>query len=77
MANVAEWFHRNSNKDFLKFLDYSRSSIAETLSHCYVALDQEYIEKTDMEALKQHADLVWRKINNLISYLNKHNQSNQ
>ena len=77
MANVAEGFHRNSNKDFLKFLDYSRSSIAETLSHCYVALDQEYIEKTDMEALKQHADLVWRKINNLISYLNKHNQSNQ
>jgi four helix bundle protein len=74
MANIAEGFHRNSNKDFLKFLDYSRSSIAETLSHCYVALDQEYIAKSDMEALKQQADLVWRKINNLISYLNKHNQ---
>jgi four helix bundle protein len=73
MANVAEGFHRNSNKDFLKFLDYSRSSIPETLSHCYVALDQEYIAQTDMEALKQHADIVWRKINNLISYLSKHN----
>jgi four helix bundle protein len=77
MANVAEGFHRNSNKDFLKFLDYSRSSIAETLSHCYVALDQEYIEKTDMEALKQHADLVWRKINNLITYLNRTNKTSQ
>jgi four helix bundle protein len=77
MANVAEGFHRNSNKDLLKFLDYSRSSIAETLSHAYVALDQDYIVEPEMETLKQQADLVWKKINNLISYLNKHNQSNQ
>jgi four helix bundle protein len=77
MANVAETFHRNSNKDFLKFLDYSRSSIAETLSHCYVALDQEYICEPDLEAIKHQADLVWRKINSHISYLNRLNQSNQ
>ena len=74
MANVAEGFHRNSNKDLLKFLDYSRSSIAETLSHAYVALDQDYIVEPEMETLKQQADLVWKKINNLISYLNKNNQ---
>jgi four helix bundle protein len=72
MANTAEGFHRNSNKDFLKFLDYSRSSIAETLSHAYVALDQDYIVEPEMENLKQQADLVWKKINSLISYLNKH-----
>tara|TARA_B100000959_G_scaffold281123_1_gene344479 strand:- start:984 stop:1253 length:270 start_codon:yes stop_codon:yes gene_type:complete len=40
MANIAEGFHRNSKKDFMRFLDYSRSSIAETLSHCFVAMDQ-------------------------------------
>jgi four helix bundle protein len=40
MANIAEGFHRNTTRDFLKFLDYSRSSVAETLSHGYVALDQ-------------------------------------
>ena len=74
MANVAEGFHRNSNKDLLKFLDYSRSSIAETLSHAYVALDQDYIVEPEMETLKQQADLVWKKINSLISYLNKNNQ---
>jgi len=77
MANVAEGFHRNSNKDLLKFLDYSRASIAETLSHAYIALDQDYIVASETETLKQQADLVWKKINNLISYLNKHNQSNQ
>ncbi len=25
-ANIAEGFHRNSNKDFMRFLSYSRSS---------------------------------------------------
>ena len=45
MANIAEGFHRNSNKDFMKFLDYSRASIAETLSHAYVALDQNTLSK--------------------------------
>jgi four helix bundle protein len=74
MANTAEGFHRNSNKDFLKFLGYSRSSIAETLSHVYVALDQDYIVEPEMETLKQQTDLVWKKINSLITYLNKHNQ---
>ena len=74
MANIAEGFHRNSNKDFLKYLDYSRASIAETLSHAYVALDQNYIVEADMENLKNQAELVWRKISNLITYLNQHNQ---
>ena len=71
MANIAEGFHRNSTKDFLRFLDYSRSSIAETISHAYVALDQEYIEKHDLNEAKGSADVVWKKVNNFISYLNK------
>jgi len=71
MANIAEGFHRNSNKDFLKSLDYSRASIAETLSHAYVALDQAYLVESEMETLKQQAEFAWKKINNLITYLNK------
>ncbi len=76
MANIAEGFHRNSNKDFIKFLDYSRSSIAETMSHCYVALDQNYIDNNDMQKVKFQSDLVWKKINNFINYLNN-NVKNQ
>ena len=71
MANISEGFHRNSNKDFMKFLDYSRSSIAETISHCYVALDQNYINEIEMAAVKNQADIVWKKVNNFITYLNK------
>jgi len=71
MANIAEGFHRNSNKDFLKFLDYSRASVAETVSHGYVALDQGYITGSEMEEVNEQADIVWKKVNNLITYLNK------
>ena len=71
MANIAEGFHRTSTRDFMKFLDYSRSSIAETVSHCYVALDQDYIDEVDMEKVKHQADMAWKKVNNFITYLRK------
>ncbi len=71
MANIAEGFHRNSNKDFMRFLDYARGSIAETLSHCYVALDQKYIDEAKLSEIKDGADAVWKKVNNFISYLRK------
>ncbi|MBI9084285.1 MAG: four helix bundle protein [Desulfobacterales bacterium] len=76
MANIAEGFHRNSNKDFLKFLDYSRSSIAETLSHGYIGLDQNYIVAKEFENLQAQAEIVWKQLNRFVSYLNRSNQSN-
>jgi len=77
MANTAEGFHRSSSKDFLKFLDYSRSSVAETISHAYVALDQKYINEKEMEELQKSGDLVWKKINGMISYLKRSQQNNR
>ena len=77
MANIAEGFHRNSTKEFMRFLDYSRASVAETLSHCYVAMDQQYITEDEMSKLKQQADIVWKKVNNFISYLRKTNKTNR
>jgi four helix bundle protein len=71
MANVAEGFHRSSKKDFLKYLDYARSSVAETVSHGYVALDQGYISEKEMAELESHADVVWKKMNAFIAYLDK------
>jgi len=76
MANIAEGFHRNSTKEFMRFLDYSRASVAETLSHCYIAMDQQYISEDEMSKLKQQADIVWKKVNNFISYLRKTNKTN-
>ena len=61
MANIAEGFHRSSNKELLRFLDYSRASVAETVSHCYVAIDQGHINQTQMDRLNEQADIVWKK----------------
>ena len=77
MANIAEGFHRNSNRDFMTFLDYSRASIAESISHCYVALDQQYINEEEMALVNEQANGVWKKVNTFIAYLNKHNKQNQ
>lgn len=55
----------------MRFLDYSRASVAETVSHCYVALDQHYIDENEMTNVNKQADIVWKKVNNFISYLNK------
>jgi four helix bundle protein len=55
----------------MRFLDYSRSSVAETLSHLYVALDQKYIDEKELEEVKKKANIVWKKVNNFIAYLNK------
>jgi len=77
MANIAEGFHRNSNRDFMKFLDYSRASIAESISHCYVALDQRYIDEEEMALVNEQANGVWKKVNAFIAYLNQHNKRNQ
>jgi four helix bundle protein len=71
MANIAEGFHRASTRQFLKFLDYFRVSIAETVSHCYVALDQKYVNGSEMSEVSKQANLVWKKGNNFISYLSK------
>ena len=76
MANIAEGFHRSSSRDFLRFLDYSRSSIAETISHAYVALDQKYISETNMIGLKQLGNNVWKKVNGMISYLKRNIKTN-
>jgi len=55
----------------MKFLDYSRASLAETLSHSYVALDQGYISQEELEHVKRQSDVVWKKVNNFITYLSK------
>ncbi len=71
MANMAEGFHRSSRKDFMKFLDYSRASVAETVSHSYVALDQGYISESELKDLQRQADIVWKSTNAFLSYLKR------
>ncbi len=47
MANIAEGFGRRSDKEFANFLNIAHASTYEVQSHLYIALDMNYIGKSD------------------------------
>ena len=51
MSNIAEGFGYNSDKQFIRFLDYAKASAREVSSLLYVILDAEYIDAKDFERL--------------------------
>ena len=69
MANIAEWFVRRSNKEFVQVLFIAMSSTAEVRSHLYIAVDQSYMTKDAFESIYAQADRTGRIISGLIKYL--------
>ena len=60
MANIAEGNGRRTNKDFASFLVSAHGSAAEVQSHLYVALDLEYVNRTEFDELYQAFDEISR-----------------
>ena len=71
MSNIAEGYERDSNKELIRFLNYSKGSVGEVRSLLYVALDQEYISDKQFEGLKDDAVSISTQIANFIKYLKK------
>jgi four helix bundle protein len=69
MSNICEGFDSLSNKEFIRFLTYSRRSCSEVQSCLYVALDQEYINEEDFEASYSQCKKIRKMIDWLIRYL--------
>ena len=69
MANISEGFGSEGNKEFIKFLNYSRRSALEVQSHLYVALDQEYISEEQFDQLYGEATELKKLLNGFIRYL--------
>jgi four helix bundle protein len=71
MANIAEGFESETNKQFVQMLIYVKKSTAEVQSHLYVALDLKYITQEEFEKAYTQAELVRKITKGFIRYLTK------
>ncbi len=69
MNNISEGFERDSNKEFMRFLSYSKGSAGEVRSMLYVAMDLEYISKNDFDDNYKNAVDIIKQIANFKKYL--------
>ena len=60
MSNIAEGFDGGSNRYFIQYLLYTRRSSSEIQSQLYVALDRNYITKSQFEKVYEQASKVGR-----------------
>ncbi len=74
MNNIAEGFGRYSDKDFIRFLDYSAASCTEVKSMTYLLLDLEYFSRERMEELQNEIEATRATTLALIKYLRNKNQ---
>lgn len=71
MSNIAEGYERDSNKEFIRFLKYSKGSVGEVRSLLYVAFDQDYLTEEEFNQLKDAAVDISTQTANFINYLKK------
>ncbi len=69
MSNIAEGYDRSGKGEFIQFLSTAKGSTAEVKCQLYVALDQDYIIRSDFEELSELAAETGRMIGGLMNYL--------
>ena len=72
MNNIAEGFERNNNKEYAKFLGYSKGSAGEVRSMLYIALDLGHISKDNFTVCYDSSLNVITQISNFTKYLRKY-----
>lgn len=69
MNNISEGFDSGSNKEFARFLSYSRRSCSEVQNCLYIALDQDYIVEDEFEKSYTDCEETRKIIDGLIRYI--------
>lgn len=69
MNNISEGYERDNNREFIKFLGYSKGSAGEVRSMLYVALDLDYISNDQFKICYDKAVGIITQISNFKKYL--------
>jgi four helix bundle protein len=69
LSNIAEGYERGGDKEFAHFLTVAKGSVGEIQSQLYVALDQQYLSKSQFEALHDQTLEISRLLSGLTTYL--------
>ena len=72
MHNFAEGFDSETNKEFIRFLRYTKRSCTEIRSELYVALDKEYISSNEFKDIFEQARRTRAAVRGFINYLKKY-----
>ena len=70
--NIAEGFEYDNNKNFIKFLRYSKGSSGELRSQLYVLKQINFISESFYDEMYQKLILISKQISGLIKYLKEY-----
>jgi four helix bundle protein len=68
-SNIAEGAAKDSQKDFLRYLQISLGPSFELESHLILCVDLEFISKTQMENHLENIERIQKRISSLIKYV--------
>lgn len=71
MANIAEGFETNTDKEFANFLNYARRSCGEVRNRLYAAIDDGYINEDEFAFIYGQACVTGKLISGFIAYLRR------
>lgn len=73
-ANIAEGFGRFHHQENIQFCRMARGSLMETLDHLICAYDENYLNKENLDTIREYYSTCLKLINGYITYIKRAKQ---